>query len=101
MAHGSTHGGVLAVASPKPRMSVAGLMELLDRVDGPPLLLLLEGVDDVEDQRIVWQSIADHLLEGVGAVGERQPLLDVRPVVLPGTRGQPGHSRRFAIQGRP
>src|SRR5438045_1670845 len=43
MAHGSTHGGVLAVASPKPRMSVAGLMELLDRVDGPPLLLLFEG----------------------------------------------------------
>lgn len=49
MAHGATHGGVLAIASPKPRMTVEQLIELIDRLKMPPLLLLLEGVDDARN----------------------------------------------------
>jgi 23S rRNA (guanosine2251-2'-O)-methyltransferase len=48
MTHGSSHGGVAAVASPKPRMSAAELSAALDRV-AAPLLLLLEGVDDARN----------------------------------------------------
>src|SRR4051794_31074851 len=49
MAHGSSHGGVIAVASPKPRASVDQLSHLLDTLSEPPLLLLLEGVDDARN----------------------------------------------------
>jgi tRNA G18 (ribose-2'-O)-methylase SpoU len=45
IAHGATHGGVVAIVSPKPRTSVEELMEILDRSTDPPLLLLLEGID--------------------------------------------------------
>ena len=46
MAHGATHGGVLAVVSPKPRMTADQLASLLDSLAEPPLLLLIEGVED-------------------------------------------------------
>ena len=48
MAHGATHGGVLALATPLPRLSSPQLMDLLDGVR-TPLLLLLEGVDDARN----------------------------------------------------
>src|SRR5437588_10785650 len=46
LAHGVTHGGVVAVATAKPRASIAELFEVLDRANEPPLLLLLGGIDD-------------------------------------------------------
>jgi 23S rRNA (guanosine2251-2'-O)-methyltransferase len=49
LAHGVSHGGVLAIASDKPRMSEVDLMRLLDSLSEPPLLLLLEGVDDARN----------------------------------------------------
>jgi 23S rRNA (guanosine2251-2'-O)-methyltransferase len=49
LAHGKSHGGVLAVCSAKPRTSPAQLFELLDTLIEPPLLLLLEGVDDARN----------------------------------------------------
>jgi 23S rRNA (guanosine2251-2'-O)-methyltransferase len=49
IAHGSSHGGVIAICSEKPRMNSAGLMELLDNLSGSPLLLLLEGIDDARN----------------------------------------------------
>src|SRR5690348_6864068 len=45
LAHGATHGGVLAIASEKPRMSPEELLAMVDKLPEPPLLLLLEGVD--------------------------------------------------------
>jgi 23S rRNA (guanosine2251-2'-O)-methyltransferase len=45
-AHGASHGGVLAIASAKPRLNGDKLLELVDSLREPPLLLLLEGVDD-------------------------------------------------------
>jgi len=49
MAHGATHGGVLAVATAKPRTTVDQLIEIIEvneQSNTAPLLVLLEGVDD-------------------------------------------------------
>jgi len=46
LAHGRTHGGVIAVCSPRPLDTAADLMALLRRLKEPALLLLLDGVDD-------------------------------------------------------
>src|SRR5689334_13053841 len=44
MAHGQTHGGMVALAGAKPRMSADRLLEMVEGLKTPPLLLLLEGV---------------------------------------------------------
>ena len=49
MTHGSSHGGVVAIATPKPRLSISQLHHLLDSTTETPLLLLLEGVDDARN----------------------------------------------------
>ncbi len=49
LAHGASHGGVLAIASEKPRLTCDALLELVDRLRDPPLLLLLEGIDDARN----------------------------------------------------
>jgi 23S rRNA (guanosine2251-2'-O)-methyltransferase len=46
LAHGSTHGGVIAICTAKPRLEFEELEQKLDELKEPPLLLLLEGVDD-------------------------------------------------------
>ena len=56
MAHGTTHGGVVAVVSPKPRTTPERLTELLDTLEAPPLLLLLEGIDDSRNLGFVLRS---------------------------------------------
>jgi 23S rRNA (guanosine2251-2'-O)-methyltransferase len=50
LAHGATHGGVLAIVSPKPRTPPGKLIEIIEGLrDAKPLLLLLEGVDDARN----------------------------------------------------
>jgi 23S rRNA (guanosine2251-2'-O)-methyltransferase len=49
IAHGVSHGGVIAIATAKPRMTVDQLAALLDQIKESPLLLLLEGVDDARN----------------------------------------------------
>jgi 23S rRNA (guanosine2251-2'-O)-methyltransferase len=56
LAHGASHGGVLAVCSPKPRTTPEQLLELLDGLNEPPLLLLLEGVDDARNLGFTLRS---------------------------------------------
>jgi len=46
LAHGRTHGGLVAVCAPRRPDPPATLEAMLDRLDVPPLLLLLEGVED-------------------------------------------------------
>ncbi len=58
MTHGATHGGVVAVCWPKPRLDVAALEALLDRTTEPPLLLLLEGVDDARNLGFTLRTAA-------------------------------------------
>jgi 23S rRNA (guanosine2251-2'-O)-methyltransferase len=49
LAHGASHGGIVALCTPKPRWSDRELLDLVSRMRQPPLLLLLEGVDDARN----------------------------------------------------
>jgi 23S rRNA (guanosine2251-2'-O)-methyltransferase len=78
-AHGSTHGGVVAVCSGKPRTSPDELFELLDTVKEPPLLVLLEGVEDARNLGFTLRS-AEAL--GVHAVLIKKHLWDLDAVEI-------------------
>ena len=56
LAHGSSHGGVIAICSPKPRLTVPQLNDLLDSLREPPLMLLIEGVEDARNLGFVLRS---------------------------------------------
>lgn len=56
LAHAAMHGGIVAICSPKPRMAVADLLDMVARLREPPLLLLLEGVDDVRNLGFTLRS---------------------------------------------
>jgi 23S rRNA (guanosine2251-2'-O)-methyltransferase len=74
LAHGATHGGLVAVVSPKPRTTVEQLTEILDALrNEPPLLLLLEGADDARNLGFVLRSA---LALGVHAVLIKKHLWD-------------------------
>ena len=73
MAHGSSHGGVLAIGSPLPRLDGDQLLDLLSNIPEPPLLLLLEGVDDARNLGFTLRS-AEAL--GVHAVLIKKHLWD-------------------------
>src|SRR4051794_21025654 len=73
MAHGSSHGGAVAVCSAKPRLTSDQLLELVDSLSVPPLLLLLEGVDDARNLGFTLRS-ADAM--GVHAVMIKKHLWD-------------------------
>lgn len=95
LAHGATHGGVLAICSPKPRMTVAQLSELLDHLREPPLLLLLEGVDDARNlgftlrtadavgfhavliKKHLWDFDATEVARPASGAYERLPLVQI------------------------
>jgi len=49
MAQGKTHGGVLALCSPKPPLPIEALLEKIKLNRSSPALLLLEGVDDSQN----------------------------------------------------
>lgn len=76
MTHGSSHGGVVAVASPKPRTSFDGLLKLLETVP-TPLLLLLEGVDDARNLGFTLRTAE---AVGANAVLVKKHLWDFDPV---------------------
>jgi 23S rRNA (guanosine2251-2'-O)-methyltransferase len=73
MAHGQTHGGMVALAGAKPWMSAERLLELVDSLKTPPLLLLLEGVEDARNLGFTLRS-AEAL--GVHAVLIKKHLWD-------------------------
>lgn len=50
LTHGASHGGMVALATPKPRLDGDQLVSLVAGMrSGPPLLLLLEGVEDARN----------------------------------------------------
>jgi 23S rRNA (guanosine2251-2'-O)-methyltransferase len=55
LTHGTTHGGIVALVSPKPRLTPEHLPELL-RYVAAPLLLLLEGIDDARNLGFVLRT---------------------------------------------
>jgi 23S rRNA (guanosine2251-2'-O)-methyltransferase len=73
MAHGCSHGGVLAIASSLPRLNGDQLLDLHSKIEGPALLLLLEGVDDARNLGFTLRS-AEAL--GVHAVLIKKHLWD-------------------------
>jgi 23S rRNA (guanosine2251-2'-O)-methyltransferase len=77
MAHGHTHGGIVALAGAKPRMNVEQLLEMIDSLKVPPLLLLIEGVEDARNLGFTLRS-AEAL--GVHAVLIKKHLWDFDPV---------------------
>ncbi len=79
LAHGATHGGVLAICTPKPKTSSVELLDLVDRLREPPLLLLLEGVDDARNLGFTLRS-ADAM--GVHAVLIKKHLWDFDAVEI-------------------
>jgi 23S rRNA (guanosine2251-2'-O)-methyltransferase len=55
MAHGATHGGVLALCSAKPLTTAAQLLKIIES-DRAPLLLLVEGVEDARNLGFTLRS---------------------------------------------
>jgi 23S rRNA (guanosine2251-2'-O)-methyltransferase len=76
LAHATTHGGILALCTPKPRWSDSELLDFVKRLRQPPLLLLLEGVDDARNLGFTLRS-AEAL--GVHAVLIKKHLWDFDP----------------------
>jgi len=77
MAHGQTHGGVVALAGAKPRMTSDQLLAMLDTLKTPPLLLLIEGIEDARNLGFTLRS-AEAL--GAHAVLIKKHLWDFDPV---------------------
>jgi 23S rRNA (guanosine2251-2'-O)-methyltransferase len=77
MAHGATHGGVVALAGPKPRMTGEQLVRMVEEMRTPPLLLLIEGVEDARNLGFTLRS-AEAL--GAHAVLIKKHLWDFDPV---------------------
>jgi 23S rRNA (guanosine2251-2'-O)-methyltransferase len=108
VAHGATHGGVVAVVGAKPRMTAEQLMEQLDGRRAPPLLLLLEGVEDARNlgftlrsaealgadavliKKHLWDFDAVEVARPASGAYERMPLVQidtVAPLALLQRRG--------------
>ena len=79
VAHGQTHGGVVALVGPKPKMSSGELIELINNISQPPLLLLIEGIEDARNLGFVLRS-AEAL--GAHAVLIKKHLWDFEPVEI-------------------
>ena len=90
--HGSTHGGVVAICSPKPRMDARQLLMFAREISGKPLMLLLEGVDDARNLGFTLRS-ADAM--GVHCVLIKKHLWDFDPVEV--SRPSSGAFERLAI----
>ena len=56
MAHGATHGGVVALAGAKPRTTPEQLLETIEQMRTPPLLMLIEGIEDARNLGFVLRS---------------------------------------------
>jgi 23S rRNA (guanosine2251-2'-O)-methyltransferase len=77
MAHGASHGGIVAIASAVPRLTGDQLLSMVDGLTTPPLLLLLEGVDDSRNLGFTLRT-ADAV--GFHAVLIKKHLWDFDPV---------------------
>lgn len=98
LAHGATHGGVIAIASPKPRIGSAAMLGMVERLREPALLLLLEGVDDARNlgfalrsaealgahavliKKHVWDFDAVAVARAASGAYERLPLVQIDDV---------------------
>lgn len=56
MAHGRSHGGVMAVCTPRPPTSTDELLDLLEKREEPAFLILLEGTEDARNLGFVLRT---------------------------------------------
>ena len=49
MTKGRSHGGLVAICTPKPAFAIDKLLELCQKINTPPLLLLIEGTEDAQN----------------------------------------------------
>src|SRR5580692_12880543 len=77
MAHGMTHGGVVAICSGKPKTTGKELMEIVRGARRAPLLLLIEGIDDARNLGFTLRSAR---ALGADAVLVKKHLWDFDPV---------------------
>jgi 23S rRNA (guanosine2251-2'-O)-methyltransferase len=108
MAHGSSHGGLLALVSAKPQLTANQMLALVDALREPALLLLLEGVDDARNlgftlrtaeamgvhavliKKHLWDFDAVEVARPASGAYERLPLAqieDVEPLLQLQRRG--------------
>ncbi|HYE18025.1 MAG TPA: RNA methyltransferase [Tepidisphaeraceae bacterium] len=96
MAHGASHGGMLALAGPKPRLDGDSLVEVVERLGRrPAMLLLIEGVEDARNlgftlrsaealgahavliKKHVWDLDATEIARPSSGAYERLPLVQI------------------------
>jgi len=95
IAHGASHGGVIAICSAKPRMTIEQLLQMLDTLKQLPLMLLLEGVEDARNlgftlrsadamsfhavliKKHLWDFDAVEVARPASGAYERMPLVQV------------------------
>lgn len=56
LAHGKTHGGIIAIATPKPPIAIETLVNQIKIQSHAPALLLLEGIDDSQNLGFTLRS---------------------------------------------
>ncbi|MDZ7261185.1 MAG: RNA methyltransferase [candidate division KSB1 bacterium] len=92
MAQGKTHGGVIALATPKPPLTAEALLERIKRLSHPPALLLLEGIDDSQNLGFTLRS-AEAL--GIDAILLKKHLWDFDSTAV--SRASSGAYERMPI----
>jgi len=98
LAHGATHGGILAIVSSKPRLTADELIAILDTLQEAPLLLLLEGIEDARNlgftlrsaealgvhavliKKHLWDFDAIEIARPASGAYERLPLVQIEDV---------------------
>ncbi len=92
MAFGKTHGGILALCTPKPPAAFDEIIDSLKSAASPPLLLLLEGVEDSQNLGYTLRS-AEAL--GVQAILLKKHLWDFDEVAV--SRASSGAYERLPV----
>ncbi|MDZ7359779.1 MAG: RNA methyltransferase [candidate division KSB1 bacterium] len=95
MTQGRSHGGLAAICTPKPAYEIEKLIELCQKLEAPPFLLLIEGTEDAQNlgytlrsaealgahavllKKHVWNFEAVAVSRASSGAFERMPLVQV------------------------
>jgi 23S rRNA (guanosine2251-2'-O)-methyltransferase len=91
LAHGGAHQGVVAITGEYPYASLEDLIDAAKRAGQPPLLLVLDSVQDPQNLGSLVRSA--HVLGCHGVVVPRDRAVGVTPVVVKASAGATEHTR--------